>query len=75
MDKNVGHYDRVIRIGLGVGLLIVGVLGLAGLFGPSGSTMLAAGVLIIVIGAVLAVTGLTQSCPLYSVAGISTSQE
>ena len=71
MDKNVGHIDRIVRMGLGVGLLIAGVLGVAGLFG-TGSLSVGLGVLVIVIGAVLAVTGLTETCLIYSVFGIDT---
>jgi hypothetical protein len=72
MEKNVGQYDRVIRLGLGVGLLIAGILGEAGLFG-SGSLVVGLGVVSILIGAILAVTGLTQTCLIYSPLGIDTS--
>lgn len=71
MEKNVGHFDRVVRLGLGVGLLIVGVLGVAGLFGP-GTLTIGLGIGAIVVGAVLSVTGLTESCLIYSVLGIDT---
>ncbi|MFP4530676.1 MAG: DUF2892 domain-containing protein [Halodesulfurarchaeum sp.] len=71
MEKNVGHYDRVVRLGLGVGLLIVGVLGVAGLFGP-GSFTIGFGIVAIVLGAVLSVTGLTESCLIYAALGIDT---
>jgi hypothetical protein len=72
MEKNVGQYDRVVRLGLGVGLLIAGILGEAGLFG-SGSLVVGLGVVSILIGAILAVTGLTQTCLIYSPLGIDTS--
>mgnify|MGYP002338718392 CR=1 FL=1 len=74
MDRNVGHYDRVVRLGLGIGLLIIGLLGLTGLFGSVGTAMMAVAVVLIFVGAVLATTGLTESCPIYSAVGIDTCQ-
>ncbi len=73
MDQNVGDYDRTIRLGLGVGLLIIGVLALTGLFGSVSSMMMGAGIVLALVGAILAVTGLTQTCPLYSVLDMDTT--
>lgn len=73
METNVGRYDRIIRVGLGTGLLIVGVLAFAGLIGGTGSTtVLALKVVVTVVGALLAVTGLLQTCPVYSALGLDT---
>lgn len=72
MEKNVGQYDRTVRLGLGTGLLIAGILGVSGLFG-SGPIVVGLGAVSILIGAILAVTGLTQTCLLYSPLGIDTS--
>lgn len=73
MDQNVGRSDRIVRVGLGTGLLIVGVLAFAGLFGVGSSpAMLVVKFVLVLLGAVLAVTGLTQSCPIYSVLGMNT---
>lgn len=72
MDNNVGQYDRVVRVGLGTGLLIAGILGVAGLFGL-GTLVGGLGVVFILIGAILAVTGLTQTCPIYSQLGFDTT--
>lgn len=73
MDRNVGQYDRVIRVGIGSGLLVAGVLAFGGLFGIGESLqMVALKFIVTLFGAVLAVTGLSQTCPVYSVTGLDT---
>ena len=73
MDTNVGDYDRSVRLGLGSGLLIVGVLALTGIFGTVTTPMMVVGIVLSLVGAVLAVTGLTRTCPIYSVLDMDTS--
>lgn len=57
--KNVGSTDRMIRIGLGVALLILAVLGYVGWFAY-------------IIGAVLLATGISRVCPSYDLVGMNT---
>lgn len=73
MEQNVGRSDKIVRMGLGTGLLIVGILSFTGIFGLGSSPlMLGVKFVIVLVGAVLAVTGLTQSCPIYSALGMNT---
>lgn len=62
MSKNVGAFDRVLRIVLGLALLgcVVAFNGNARWWG--------------LIGVVPLLTGLVGACPLYSVLGISTCE-
>lgn len=60
---NEGPADRIIRVIVGVALIVLGLLGIAG-----GAWMWAAYVL----GAILVVTGLTGFCPLYGLLKINT---
>jgi len=62
---NVGRYDRNIRLGLGLVLVSTSFIMLGGL---STNT----GLLTIIVGAVLVVTGLTKFCPFYKLLGLST---
>ncbi|MFC7028356.1 DUF2892 domain-containing protein [Halomicroarcula sp. GCM10025324] len=73
MEKNVGGLDRIARLVLGPALLLVGVAALAGLFTlAAGTTGLVVAGLLLVVGAVLTVTALTQKCPLNSLIGLDT---
>ena len=65
MKENVGTVDRTLRVVFGIALALAGWLGAGG----------ALGIILIVVGLVLIVTGLMSSCPLYSVAGLSTVEE
>ena len=55
--KNEANWDRIARVVLGVGLLIVGF----GVIGGTGGTVLG------IVGLVPLLTGLVGWCPLYSV--------
>jgi hypothetical protein len=74
MNKNVGGYDRIGRFVVGAVLLVGGVAGYAGLLriavGPVPQALLA--LVLVLIGAVLLVTGYTQKCPINSVLGMNT---
>ena len=64
MDRNVGPEDRVVRIVVGIGLLlIIYFVGLHGL------GAIIAGVL----AAILIITGLLARCPFYKLVGVDTS--
>ncbi len=65
MKENVGTVDRALRVVLGIALALAGWLGAGG----------ALGIILIVVGLVLIVTGLMSSCPIYSVAGLNTVEE
>ncbi|MDQ6978511.1 MAG: DUF2892 domain-containing protein [Ghiorsea sp.] len=65
MKENVGTVDRTLRVVFGIALALAGWLGAGG----------ALGIILIVVGLVLIVTGLMSSCPIYSVAGLSTVEE
>jgi hypothetical protein len=74
MNKNVGGYDRIGRFVVGAVLLVGGIAGYAGLLrvavGPVPQALLA--LVLVLIGAVLLVTGYTQKCPINSVLGTNT---
>ncbi|WP_311170357.1 YgaP family membrane protein [Halobellus ordinarius] len=74
METNVGGYDRTGRFIVGAILVGVGVVGYAGLLrvavGPVPQALMA--LILVLIGAVLLVTGLTQKCPTNSVFGVNT---
>ena len=74
MEPNVGGYDRLARLALGVVLVAVSVAGYAGFvplaFGPLPQALTA--VFVGVVGVVLLVTAATRRCPLNAVAGIDT---
>lgn len=64
MDRNVDGYDRIGRLVLGMTLLIVGIggFGVGIAVGPVAQVVGAA--LLLLIGAVLVVTGYLRQCPL-----------
>jgi hypothetical protein len=72
--KNVGRTDRVVRLMLGALLAIVGVLGYAGVVGLAflGVGQALAAVLLVLVGAILLVTGATEVCLVYRVLGVDT---
>jgi len=73
MEPNVGGNDRILRLVLGVVLLVVGILSFAGVYASGGGTgMLVLRSLLVVVGAVFAVTGLVRTCPINAALGIST---
>lgn len=74
MERNVGGYDRIGRFVIGALLVIAGIAGYAGLFSVAvGPVPQALGSLILlVIGAILLVTGYTQKCILNRLLGIDT---
>ena len=65
MKENVGTVDRTLRVVFGL------ALALAGWLGPEG----ALGIVLLIVGLVLLVTGLMSSCPIYSVADLSSVEE
>lgn len=69
MERNVGELDRTVRIVLGALLGIAGLVAVAGYWAVG----LAAGVVVLVVGGVLFVTGTTRKCPIYAGAGIDTA--
>ena len=64
LPVNVGPIDRVVRIGLGIGLVVVALSG--ALAGPLVAVAW-------IIAAIALVTGAIGFCPLYFVLGISTA--
>ena len=68
MQKNVGGFDRKARLVVGPLLLIVGIATLVGVL-PLGTFVAA---IALVVGAVLAVTGAVQRCPLNALFGVNT---
>lgn len=72
MEKNVGGYDRVLRLVFGPILIIAALaiyLEALVVTGLLGAALIVAGLLV---GAVFVVTGATQKCPLNSVLGFNT---
>ena len=66
LTKNVGSIDKTIRLVAGLLLAAYAILG-AGL----SSTM---GILALVVGVVLIVTGVVNFCPLFKILGISSTK-
>ena len=67
MVVNVGTVDRVVRLVLGVALIVVVLYGGLALFDGAVAKYIA-----IIVGLVLAITGLMKTCPIYSIFGIGT---
>ena len=63
---NVGSFDRMFRIIFGAALIL---LPLYGFFASVSSTL---GIVMLVVGAILVVTGFISFCPLYRIIGAST---
>ncbi|MFW5959393.1 MAG: YgaP family membrane protein [Natronomonas sp.] len=74
MKKNVGGIDRLGRLVIGAILVLVAIAGYAGLFvlavGPLPQAFTA--VIVFLIGAILLVTGLVQTCPINALLGLDT---
>lgn len=68
MEKNVGGYDRLGRFVIGALLVVAGIAGYTGMLrvavGPVPQALMA--LILVLIGAILVVTGYTQKCPINS---------
>ena len=71
MKRNVGDLDSRIRSRFGLIMILVGVLGLVGLL-TIGITV---EIVLLIVGAILFLTGSFRTCAIYSILGISTSKE
>lgn len=71
MEQNVGSLDGTVRIGIGILALVAGVLAVGGYWAAG----VAVGVLALLVGAIMLVTGTTKRCPIYAGAGIDTIRE
>jgi hypothetical protein len=60
LKTNVGNLDLLVRVGVGLGLVMLMAVGLIGAWG--------------LIGLVLIATGASRWCPLYSALGTSTTR-
>lgn len=63
--RNLGHHERIIRVGLGITLLAIGGFSI----GPEWSDLLLLG-----IGFIALLTGIVGYCPAWHLMGISTCQ-
>jgi len=74
MERNVSSYDRFGRYLIGAVLVLSGIAGYVGLVGVAVGPISQglASILLVLIGAVLLVTGYTQQCPIYRALGIGT---
>lgn len=74
MEKNVGGYDRTGRFIIGAILVLAGIVGYAGMVrlavGPIPQALMS--LILVLIGAILLVTGYMQKCPINSVLGMNT---
>jgi len=68
MERNVGGMDRTVRLVLGP---LLAVAGLAIVFDVVSTTVYLGGALVVV-GAILLVTGAVQQCPINSLLGVNT---
>ncbi|MFB6086671.1 MAG: DUF2892 domain-containing protein [Halodesulfurarchaeum sp.] len=69
MEQNVGGTDQTIRVALGMLLTILGAVSIVGQ-----GLGLPIGIVALVVGLVLLVTGYTQQCLIYRPLGISTKR-
>lgn len=67
MNVNVGTLDRAVRLVVGVALIAIALFSGMAIF--DGAVVKYGAV---IVGLVLAVTGLIRSCPMYSIFGIRT---
>jgi hypothetical protein len=71
MERNIGMLDGRVRLAVGALLAVVGIAAVADVL----EVGLTAGVVALVVGAVLVGTSVTGLCPLYRALGISTADE
>jgi len=71
MERNIGILDGRVRLAVGALLAAVGIAAVANVL----ELGLTAGIIALVVGAVLVGTSLTGLCPLYRALGISTADE
>lgn len=69
MQQNVGGYDRLVRLVVGALLILVGVAGYAGAIAVGA----ALSIVILLVGVILAGTGLARTCLFYRLVGFSTA--
>lgn len=69
MNTNVGTLDRAIRLALGAALVVAALFSGLAIFDGAVLKYTA-----VIVGLVLGVTGLMQTCPAYSILGIRTSK-
>ena len=67
MNTNVGNMDRILRLVIGIALIAAALFSGFAIFD---GTLVKYGA--VVIGLVLAATGLLQKCPMYSIVGVRT---
>ena len=65
MRLNIGSWERVLRIVVGLALIVYAFLGLSSPWSTLGLGAMA-------VGAILAVTGLVSWCPIWAALGVST---
>ena len=77
MEKNVGGFERPVRLVVGAILVLAGAGGYAGMvpLAALGIGQALAGVVLVVLGAILLVTGYVQWCPISQALGINTYRE
>lgn len=63
--QNMGMFDRMIRICLGVMLIVLGTLIVNGIVG----------IVLLIVGVALIIIGLSGFCPTYVLLGVSTKRE
>ncbi len=71
MTRNVGKWDKAVRIGIGATLIVIAFLS-SGALGELMRSNAIAKWAAVLIGAYLAITGAIGVCPIYSVCKIST---
>ncbi len=69
MKKNIGRFDQILRMGIGLGLIYIGFIDTSFIDDPLSSNIIGG------FGALNIFVALLRSCPLYSLTGISTCQE
>jgi hypothetical protein len=77
MKKNVGGRDRTARLVVGPLLILAGIAGYVGFLGLAVGPLPQAltSVIVFLVGAILLVTGVVQTCPLNRLLGVNTYRE
>lgn len=70
MERNVGGLDRTARLAVGIVLVLASAMAFAGYWAVG----VVVGVVALLVGAILLLTGTTRKCPVNQVADIDTSK-
>lgn len=70
MEPNVGSLDRIVRFGIGLVLVLVGIAAVADVLAVEPVV----GLVALAAGAILVGTGAARTCPAYRILGVDTCE-